>query len=48
MGIVAIVIIGTVVSYSYYLDQVKLKGFEFGNDLESIQKDLKELLLDFD
>lgn len=37
------VIIGIVVGYNYYIDQVKIKGGIFGNEIKIIQDDLTAL-----
>ena len=41
IAVVGIVLIGIVISYFYSADIKKNQGFEFGNDLKSIQDDLK-------
>ena len=38
----AIIILGVVIGYSYMADLEKLRGFNFGNELQGIQDDLKE------
>jgi len=40
--IIGTIIIGLVVSVSYYVDQAKISGQRFGNNLEQIQSDLKK------
>jgi hypothetical protein len=47
LGIVGVVIIGLVVSFYYNTEQTRIKGFTFGNDLQSIQEDLKKIQTDF-
>lgn len=44
----AVITIAAVVSYNYYIDQNKVKGFNFGNELQQIQDDLKKLQNEFD
>lgn len=46
--VIATIIIAGVVSYNYYIDQNKLRGFNFGNELQQIQDDLKKLQNEFD
>ena len=41
--VIAIAIITGIVSYNYSAEQTKQKGFQFGNELEQIQTDVKEL-----
>jgi hypothetical protein len=48
LAVIAAVIIGGIVWYNYYIDQIKVKGFSFGNELQQIQEDLKKLQNDFD
>ena len=40
--VTGIVIIGLVIGVSYYIDQAKISGQRFGNNLEQIQSDLKK------
>ncbi len=47
LGIAGVVIIGLVVSFYYTAEQTRIKGFTFGNELQSIQLDLKKLQTDF-
>lgn len=44
---IAIVIVGTIIGYNYYIDQIKQKGLVFGNELEQIQDDVKKLQTSF-
>lgn len=50
--VTAIAIIGFVIGYFYSSEQAseqaKIKGFVFGNDLQSIQEELKKLQTEFD
>lgn len=46
--IAAILIISLTVFYSYSADQAKLRGYEFGNNLQVIQDDLKKIQIDFE
>jgi hypothetical protein len=45
--VVAIAIIAGIISYNYSVDQTRQKGFAFGNELEQIQTDVKELQTQF-
>ena len=45
--IIAILIIGSIIAYNYSADQTKQKGFQFGVELEQIQKEIKELQTKF-
>ena len=47
IGIIAIVLVVLIVSYNYNAEQVRLKGFTFGNELQDIQEDLKKKHIDF-
>ncbi len=44
---VALVIVGSIIGYNYYIDQIKQKGLVFGNELEQIQDDVKKLQNNF-
>jgi len=44
---VVVVIIAGIVSYNYSAEQTKQKGFAFGNELEQIQTDVKDLQTQF-
>lgn len=46
--ITGVVIIGIVIAVSYYIDQAKISGQRFGNNLEQIQSDLKKTTSDYD
>jgi CHASE3 domain sensor protein len=41
--VIVVTIIAGIVSYNYSADQTKQKGFQFGNKLEQIQTDVKDL-----
>ena len=43
IGIIGIIIIISIVAYNYSADQIKQKGFQFGNELSQIQQDVAEL-----
>ena len=45
--IIVILIIGSIIAYNYSADQTKQKGFQFGVELEQIQKEIKELQTKF-
>jgi hypothetical protein len=44
---VAVAIIAGIVTYNYSAEQTRQKGFAFGNELEQIQTDVKELQTQF-
>jgi hypothetical protein len=44
---IAIIIIGTIVGYNYSVDQTKQKGLKFGNELQQIQEEVKQLQTEF-
>ena len=41
------IVISLVIGYSYSAEQTRLKGFNFGNYLQTIQEDLKKIETDF-
>ena len=41
------VIIGGIIGYNYYIDQINVKGFNFGNELQQIQDTVTKLQNDF-
>ena len=45
-AIIAAIVVGIVV-YNYNIDQIKAKGFTFGNELQQIQDDVTKLQNDF-
>lgn len=47
LGIIAAVLITLVIGYNYSAEQTKIKGFNFGNNLQVIQEDLKKIETDF-
>jgi len=44
---VAIIIIGAIAGYNYSVDQTKQKGLRFGNELQQIQVEVKQLQTEF-
>jgi len=48
LGIIGAVLISMVIGYNYSADQTKIKGFNFGNNLQVIQEDLKKIETDFE
>jgi len=48
IAIVGILIIGSVVFYTYNTEQAKIRGFTFGNNLQTIQDELKQIQDTFD
>ena len=47
LGIIVSVSIILVIGYSYSAEQTRIKGFNFGNNLQSIQEDLKKIEIGF-
>lgn len=45
--VIVVVIISSIVVYNYSAEQTRQKGFVFGNELEKIQTDLKDLQTQF-
>ena len=43
-----VIIIGLVVAVNYYLDQAKISGERFGNNLQQIQENLKNQVSDYE
>ena len=48
LAVIATVILVVIISYNYSIDQVKVKGFNFGNELQQIQDEVKKLQNDFE
>lgn len=44
---IAIIIIGAIAGYNYSVDQTKQKGLRFGNELQQIQEEVKQLQTEF-
>jgi hypothetical protein len=44
---IAIIIIGAIAGYNYSIDQTKQKGLRFGNELQQIQEEVKQLQTEF-
>ena len=47
LAAIAVIIVGTVIWYSYSAELTRQKGFDFGNELSWIQEDVKRLQVDF-
>ena len=47
LGVIAVISIVLVISFFYSAEQTRKKGFIFGNNLQSIQEDLKKIQTDF-
>ena len=47
LGVITTVIIIFVIGFNYSAEQTRIKGFNFGNNLQAIQEDLKKLEIDF-
>ncbi len=48
LAVIVAVILVAIISYNYSIDQVKVKGFNFGNELQQIQDEVKKLQNDFE
>jgi len=48
LAVIATVILVAIISYNYSADQTKIKGFNFGNELQQIQDEVKKLQNDFE
>ena len=44
---IAIIIVVAIIGYNYSVDQTKQKGLKFGNELQQIQEDVKQLQVEF-
>ena len=44
---IVIILIGSIVAYNYSFDQGKQQGFQFGNELNQIEKDVSDLQIKF-
>jgi hypothetical protein len=47
LGIIGLALIILVIGYSYSAEQTRIKGFNFGNNIQVIQEDLKRMETDF-
>ena len=47
IAIIAVTIVSAIIFYNYSAEQTRQKGFVFGNDLEKIQTDVKDLQTQF-
>ncbi|MFB5648625.1 MAG: hypothetical protein ACE5RM_03985 [Candidatus Nitrosomaritimum aestuariumsis] len=47
IAIIATAIVAGIILYNYSAEQTRQKGFVFGNDLEKIQDDVKDLQTQF-
>lgn len=47
LGIIGIILIGLVIGYYYSAEQTRIQGFNFGNELQMIQEELKKIETDF-
>lgn len=47
ISIGVIVIIGAIISYNYSIDQTRQRGFDFGNQLQNIQDEVKQIQVEF-
>lgn len=46
--VISLIVIGSIISYNYSIEQTKQKGLQFGNDLKQIQDDVKQIQIEFD
>lgn len=44
---IAVIIIGVIAGYNYSADQTKQKGLRFGNELQQIQEEVKQIQIEF-
>ena len=44
---IAVIIIGAIAGYNYSVEQTKQKGLRFGNELQQIQEEIKQLQTEF-
>ncbi len=44
---IAIILVGSIVGYNYSADQIKQKGFKFGNEIQQIQEEVKQSQTEF-
>ena len=44
---IAVIIIGVIAGYNYSVDQTKQKGLRFGNELQQIQEEVKQIQIGF-
>ena len=47
ISIIAVAIVAGIIAYNYSAEQTRQKGFVFGNELEKIQTDVKDLQTEF-
>jgi len=47
LAVIGIVGISIVVGFDYFSEQTRIKGFQFGNELQQIQEDLETLQMEF-
>ncbi|MCV0409441.1 hypothetical protein [Nitrosopumilus sp.] len=47
IAVIAVIIIGAIVTYNFSVEQTKQKGLQFGIELEQIQEEVKELQIKF-
>ncbi|MDO8640343.1 MAG: hypothetical protein Q7R33_02265 [Nitrosarchaeum sp.] len=47
IAIIIIIAIGSIASYRYSVDQTRQKGLQFGNELQQIQEEVKQLQTEF-
>ena len=47
IGIILVALIGAIIGYNYYISQINQKGLQFGNELQQIQDEVKQMQNDF-
>jgi len=48
LAVIAVGIVSGIIGYNYYIDQIKVKGLNFGNEIQQIQDDVKKTQDDFE
>ena len=48
LAVIAVGIVTGIIAYNYYIDQIKVKGLNFGNEIQQIQDDVKKIQDDFE
>ena len=47
LAVIAVIVIGSIIGYNYSAEQTKQKGLRFGNELQQIQEEVKQIQVDF-
>ena len=48
LAVIAVGIVSGIIAYNYNIDQIKVKGLNFGNEIQQIQDDVKKTQDDFE